>query len=880
MELKSYQLKVIEDLQKFLEKVQEHGRLDKAFETYWEERLGPYNAISGTGMPPYRNTVPQAAHVCLKVPTAGGKTFLACHALRTIFNASNQQMPKVVVWLVPWSNLLDQTVNALSDPDHPYRQKLNALFNHRVEVYRKEDAITGANFSPDVVQAQLSIIVMSFASLRARRKEDRKVFQESSGLMQFTDQMEGREHLLDGADETSFINVVRSLNPVIVLDESHNAESELSTDMLRNLNPSFILDLTATPKQNSNIVSMVPAIELKKEHMVKLPVVVYNHPDKTEVISSAIHLRGKLEAEANAQEAKGGRHIRPIVLFQAQPKTNDDNTTFDKLKEQLLKCGIPEDEIKIKTATKDELKGIDLMDKGCKVRYIITINALKEGWDCPFAYILASLADKSSAVDVEQILGRVLRQPYVMQHKSMMLNMSYVLTASAKFNETLTNIVNALQGAGFSSKDYRMVDAMPEEAKQKAQPDPMQQFFFPEQTETQEDETSIDTERVARAVSTANTAAEEPAVITQLTAMAMEQAKEMEAEVERQRNLPPDENLYQEMGDKVKRYTMAHAHRGLATSVKLPLFIHKVPKGDIFNVSGEELLNWESLLGSFPLSRADTNIDLESTQSELYKVDVEEVKKDEYSPRFARIEDSVIKEPMVAYILARPHDNQVKDIAHKLIEQIGNMYPIADQEVRIYIERVLQNLNSEQLQDILTRRMVYAKRIREKIDRLATAYAKEQFADGIMKGTIDVRPVWSFPEAIVPGRMGAAISKSLYEREGEMGDFETTAISAIASLPNIAFWHRNLGRGKGFGLNGYKGNHYPDFILMTTSGKVILLETKGVHLNNPDSADKAMLGAEWAKLAGRDYRYFMVYEKEQVEGAYTLEKAKELIGGL
>ncbi|MFX7845500.1 hypothetical protein ABTK14_24885, partial [Acinetobacter baumannii] len=75
---------------------------------------------------------------------------------------------------------------------------------------------------------------------------------------------------------------------------------------------------------------------------------------------------------------------------------------------------------------------------------IITINALKEGWDCPFAYVLASLADKSSAVDVEQILGRVLRQPYVMKHADPLLNVSYVLTASAKFNDTLNNIVKGL----------------------------------------------------------------------------------------------------------------------------------------------------------------------------------------------------------------------------------------------------------------------------------------------------------------------------------------------------------------------------------------------------------------------------------------------------
>src|SRR5690606_18586466 len=138
------------------------------------------------------------------------------------------------------------------------------------------------------------------------------------------------------------------------------------------------------------------------------------------------------------------------------------------------------------------------------VRYIITINALKEGWDCPFAYILASLADKSSAVDVEQILGRVLRQPYVQRHKSFQLNLSYVLTASAKFNETLDNIVKGLNVAGFSEKDYRKVDKMTEEEKKTVTTDPVETFLFPEQqTEQEEDENSsgelvesIDTNRV------------------------------------------------------------------------------------------------------------------------------------------------------------------------------------------------------------------------------------------------------------------------------------------------------------------------------------------------------------------------------------------------
>jgi type III restriction enzyme len=124
----------------------------------------------------------------------------------------------------------------------------------------------------------------------------------------------------------------------------------------------------------------------------------------------------------------------------------------------LIEKGIKESEIKIKTADKNELAGLDLMSSDCEVRYIITVNALKEGWDCPYAYILASLADKNSAVDVEQILGRVLRLPYTRKNPNPMLNMSYVLTASNKFLDTVQNVVEGLNRAGFSGKDYRIAD--------------------------------------------------------------------------------------------------------------------------------------------------------------------------------------------------------------------------------------------------------------------------------------------------------------------------------------------------------------------------------------------------------------------------------------
>lgn len=117
------------------------------------------------------------------------------------------------------------------------------------------------------------------------------------------------------------------------------------------------------------------------------------------------------ELEKRAAKLKGER-IRPIALLQAQPKSKVRTTvTIEQLKQMLLDRKIPEDQIKIKTGEIDELEGIDLFDKKCEVRYILTVNALVEGWDCSYAYVLISVANLGAKVAVEQIIGRVIRMP-------------------------------------------------------------------------------------------------------------------------------------------------------------------------------------------------------------------------------------------------------------------------------------------------------------------------------------------------------------------------------------------------------------------------------------------------------------------------------------
>ena len=877
MELKTYQKQVIDDLQLYFEYLQNHKKADKAFNSFWQEKVGFYNPITGEGMRPYQNTVPNAVHLSIKVPTAGGKTFIACNALKTIFDAMPETKARAVVWLVPWSNLLDQTVRNLSNPNHPYCQKLNSLFNNRVQVYEKRDLLQGANFNPSSVQEQLSIMVVNFASIRAKNKEDRKFNEQNSNLSSFSDSIND-EIVLEGTEKEALINVIRSLNPILVVDESHNAESDLSVEMLNNLNPSFILDLTATPKQNANIVSLVSAIELKKENMVKLPVIVYNHQNIEGVIESALHLQNKLETEAKILEEKGGKYIRPIVLFQAQPKGKEDNTTFDKLKAQLIAVGIPEEQIKIKTANKDELKNEDLMSKECPVRYIITINALKEGWDCPFAYILASLADKSSEVDVTQILGRVLRQPYVMKHNSTMLNLSYVITASVKFQNTLQNIIKGLQQSGFSEKDYREKDIMPELVKEEVKQETLDNFFFPEQNQSViEHENGFDPTKVSFNPILENTIINKS--VFEIEEMAIEQNERFQQQIISQSITNDASQIFTEVGIKVKQYKMRESVAMQAQEIVLPKFVIEIPKNEflLMEEGSTALLDRVNLLKDFKLSDKDIVIPFKSISSELYKIDTEEISNGEYKMSPFKIENNSVQEKITEFILAKPKEGQIKDLAHFVVKQIDKLPPIADNEIKKYVNRILENMSSQELIDFNQYKLTYSDLIKKKINELADACAEEKFNDWLEIDKIKTQAVWKFENAIIPSRIGNDIGNSLYVHEGDMNGLEQQFILEISSFENIAFWHRNLGRGKGFALNGYKSNHYPDFILVTKTNKVIVIETKGSDRDNSDSASKLRLGKSWAKLSGSNYNYMMVFDKNAIDGAYNLEKAISLI---
>ncbi len=283
MELKNYQKSVMRNLSSYMDCVNNTANLFAAWEEYWRRQdIG----VGFGGVPTYNNAIKGVPHVCMKVPTGGGKTFMACSSVKRIFDEMPKDKPKVVVWLVPSDPILNQTIKTLSDINHPYRQKLEADFAGRVGVYTKEQLLNGQNFSPDTVREMLTVCILSYGSLRidSKKKDVRKVYQENGNLLRFAEYFNDKETLLADTPDTALIQVLRQLSPVTIVDESHNAGSDLSVEMLNRLNPSFVLDLTATPRKNSNILCYVDARELKKEHMVKLPVVVYNRTSRQSVI--------------------------------------------------------------------------------------------------------------------------------------------------------------------------------------------------------------------------------------------------------------------------------------------------------------------------------------------------------------------------------------------------------------------------------------------------------------------------------------------------------------------------------------------------------------------------------------------------------------------
>lgn len=883
MELKNYQIQVIRDLERFLELLIEKQSISSAYSTLWN---GKGVNVGIDGMPPYNSELAGVPQVCFKVPTGGGKTFLAANSIKPIFDSMPHIHPKAVVWLVPSDAILTQTYRTLTDKNHNYRKKIDVDFGNKVEIYSKQQLLNGQNFNPTSVSDNLSVFVLSYDSFRTSKKDGRKAYQENGSLLPFVRFKQDSGSLLEDTDETALIQVIRKLNPVVIVDESHHATSKLSKEMLQNFNPSFVLDLTATPKNGSNIISFVDARQLKAENMVKLPVIVYNRKSQEDVFVSAISLRRKLENEAVEEQKNGGRYIRPIVLFQAQPRTNDDSTTYDKIKHTLIDMGIPESEIAIKTADRDELKNIDLSSHDCSIRYIITVNALKEGWDCPFAYILATVANRTSSIDVEQILGRILRLPNTRKNEREVLNLSYVITSSNAFYATLDKVVAGLNAAGFTSKDYRIDDYVEQDTEFPVEQAGNIQTELKLDNDVTDDTSNVSDEidslnvdfvreQISPFVNNENMESQSQSEVNDAVTDMLDHAKtqnelywkDFEETEEEYVPVPP------EVGNKMKHYKVNQLYVSEAGQIEIPQFMIETGRS-LFSEHEHQVLTKENLYAGFSLLDKDTVIDFDSIDSEIARIDIDDSDAMPKAWKLQGFDSQNVKQ----WFDEQPSDRKMRLCKDMIIKNLSKNNAVNDRDLEVYVDRIIQNLTEDQLTDMEQTPGIYVLKINKKVNSLLNEYAKKMFYEWVEQDKISCQPSYKLPKEISPTETIASIPKSLYNEEEKFDtEYERKVVMELSSLNNIKWWHRNMAR-KGFAINGAV-NAYPDLMVRTESGKLLLIETKGDQLENSESREKAETGAKWAEMAGRMYKYYMVFETKNpgYNGAYSYDEFMRIV---
>lgn len=441
MELKKYQQTVLDKLSLFLKELESQNPKY----AFMYQTNNTYNdAYFGSDIP----------FICFKVPTGGGKTFVGCHAVDKIVNSFLKEKlgRGIVLWFVPSEPIKTQTLKKFKDRKDLHRKILDESFDNKVMVLSNEEAL---RIRKSDIENNLCIIV---ASLDAFRKEEQKrgnykVYQENGELLTHFENMPETDVLEkdDSGVIHSLANVIRMDSPLIVIDEGHRTKTVISIDFLKSLNPSFVLEFTATPREGSNILVDVHSSELKDAEMVKLPLVLESHTQWQNAMSQGILRRDELESVCKKQKEP----IRPIALIQAeQEKEDEKKVTVGKIKEFLIKeKKIPEEQIAIKTSKNNELEGIELFSKDCEYRYILTVNALAEGWDCSFAYVLISVANIGASVAVEQIIGRIMRMPFAKKREQEDLNKSYVFASAKNFNEAVSKVISALESNGYSKLD-------------------------------------------------------------------------------------------------------------------------------------------------------------------------------------------------------------------------------------------------------------------------------------------------------------------------------------------------------------------------------------------------------------------------------------------
>lgn len=519
MELKDFQQHVLDNLDRYLDELVEQHTNYLKVEKLKSENPGVEIPLpdftekawtklrDGGHLPPVRQKIPFSPRtdgigrpvpaVALKIPTGGGKTLLAASAVSRIMGKWVQGNSGFVLWIVPNEAIYTQTRKALANREHPYRQVLDKAAAGRVKILEKSDALKRQD-----VEDYLCVMLLMLQSANRETQETLRLFRDRGNVHGFFPAEDdflahdallrqvpnldvyGERRNLGAIVKDSLGNVLRFVRPVVVLDEGHKGYSKLALSTLYGFNPCFVLELSATPKDRpkddppmfSNWLVDVRGKELDREEMIKLPinVTVRGGQEWRDCLRESLETLNGLQADAERLKSDRDRYIRPICLVQVERTGKDQREAgfihADDVREYLLALGVGEKEIAVKTSEKNELKdpeNIDLLSPTCQVRFIITKQALQEGWDCPFAYILCALAPTVNRSAMTQLVGRILRQPDAMKTGTPALDECHVICHHASTKEIIEVIKAGLEQDGMADIADEIRDHSGEEGEKR-----------------------------------------------------------------------------------------------------------------------------------------------------------------------------------------------------------------------------------------------------------------------------------------------------------------------------------------------------------------------------------------------------------------------------
>lgn len=873
--LKLYQKRALASLEKFFE-LARIDSLQESFSATVEAGLTPeYKPMPG---------LPEIPYVCLRIPTGGGKTVMGAHIIQ-ICGASylDRQYP-VVLWMVPTNTIKAQTAEAFKDRRHPYRQELDEAFNGQVAVF---DIAEFTQIRPADLATKVCVVITTVAALRVEETDGRKAYEHHEDMeAHFGGAIKNLPYLdkdVKGNPVASFANLLRLHKPLVVMDEAHNANTPLSYTVYERLLPRAVIELTATPDlASSNVLVSVAAFELKAENMIKFPVVLKEHNGEWQLaLSSAVARRKSLENTAVGEP----EYIRPILLVQAE---NEKGTaTVDVVKKHLIETdGIPETAIAIATGKKKEIFGVDLFAKDCPIEVIITMQALKEGWDCSFAYVFCSVAHVKSDKDIQQLLGRVLRMPYAVPRKQEAMSKAYAHVTTDTFGRAAGELTQSLINIGFN----------PLEAVAAIRKDKTPQ---------------LDLQGGVIGISN-------PPVVVVTVSKAPDFSSVPQRDLELVQFTPNPEGaggtvelmgeldpltvgaIVSSVAGKAAKEAVAaevERHQQATIAAKAPSernIVFQVPRLCVMEQGELELVDRGAVTATFSWDLLSTPPDLSSFKFDEASMTFE-VYLDDKTVQFHNVKDDVN-----TYLPGFAQDRTVGDLIGWLDQEIRE--PSIKQPVlREWLRRAVTSLLEDRgfsLSQLLKGQFILRRKLGEQLLLVKKQAYDAGFQQALFSADADLITsdgpgcAFTYPQdmALYPATSyyqgSYRFKKHYYPFPGVLPwktpkgvvSEEFECAQAIDLLEDVDYWVRNLVHSTQFWMPTSTQRTYPDFVVKLKDGRLLVVEYKGGdRVSNDDSKEKRLIGELWAKKSAGKGLYLMAQKKDE-QGRSVREQLLAVIG--